>query len=275
MNPIRILSLYSGSSGNAFLIATPRCNLLIDAGKSARQLCRCLNDCGITPDRINAILLTHEHNDHTSALSVFLKHHPCPVHLPLGCVSKLEADPAVAPHLYPHPPIWNTEFDGIRVSSFPTPHDSHASVGYRLELSTANGSLSVGYATDLGYVSREVEVGLRGCDAVILESNHDPDLLMNGAYPYALKQRIASRHGHLSNTDSAAFAASLSLSGTKSFLLAHLSQENNTPEIALDACMSAIADDTVPIHVAAPDRITELPIQHLMQRNNREVPCFN
>ena len=258
MNNIRILSLYSGSTGNAFLITSPVGNLLIDAGKSAKQLCHALDEVDVLPEQIGAILLTHEHNDHTSALSVFLKRHPIPVHLPQGCVYKLEGDPAIAPHLCPHPPIISLELCGMRITSFPTPHDSRASVGYRIEIPCEAGTLRIGYATDIGYVSPAVEEGLLGCDAVILESNHDLDMLMNGIYPYQLKQRVASRRGHLSNPDSAYFASRLCATGTKSLMLAHLSQENNTPDTAYSECVGAVACKDVQITVACPDRITEM-----------------
>ncbi len=262
MSTVRVFSLYSGSKGNSFLISTPQGAILIDAGKSARQLCQSLCAVGVSPDEIKAILITHEHSDHIGALPVFLKKHPVPVHIPHACVYRLEQDEAVAPYLCPHPPIYQDEICGIRVTSFPTPHDSRGSVGYRMEIANENGHvLRIGYATDIGYVSKEVEEGLCGCDAVILESNHDEEMLMEGPYPYDLKQRIRSRRGHLSNPDCAAFAARLCAAGTKSLMLAHLSQENNTPDTAFDACFCAVGDERVQIAVASPDEITELPLE--------------
>ena len=262
MSGIRVFSLYSGSKGNSFLIVTPNGSVLIDAGKSARQLCQSLCAVGVSPDEIKAILVTHEHSDHISALPVFLKKHPIPVHIPLACVYRLEQDAAALPCLCPHPPIYQTEICGISVSSFPTPHDSRGSVGYRIEIAQEDGSvLRIGYATDIGYVSREVEDGLCGCDAVILESNHDEEMLLDGPYPYDLKQRILSRRGHLSNPECATFAARLCATGTKSLMLAHLSQENNTPDTAFDACFCAVGDEHVQIAVASPDAVTELPLE--------------
>ena len=260
MNTIRILSLYSGSTGNAFLIQGPLGAILIDAGKSAKQLCQSLGEAGVSPDAIGAIFVTHEHSDHINALPVFLKKHPLPIHIPQGCVYKLITEASVAPHLHPHPPIYTEEVCGMRVTSFPTPHDSHASVGYRIEVLNAkqHPCFRIGYATDIGYVSKEVESGLSGCDAVILESNHDPEMLMNGMYPYALKQRIASRRGHLPNEECALLAARLCGTGTKALMLAHLSQENNTPSLAFDGCWSAIADVGVQLFVAHPNQITEM-----------------
>ncbi len=265
MNRLRVLSLYSGSSGNSFLISTSEGTILIDAGKSARRLCKSLGDAGVSPSEIGAILVTHEHTDHISALPVFLKKHPVPVHLPVGCMYRLEKEADVLPCLCPHAPIYTEEICGMKVTSFATPHDSHASVGYRIEVPLDDGSIfRIGYATDIGYVNRSIEDALTGCDAVILESNHDPEMLHTGPYPYHLKTRIASRKGHLSNPDSALLASRLCAKGTKSLMLAHLSAENNTPELAFDECFGAVGDPHVRICVAHPEQITELPLEVLL-----------
>lgn len=262
MNTLRVYSLYSGSSGNAFLIVTPTARILIDAGKSARRLCQSLAAVGVNADELDAILLTHEHSDHISALPVFLKNHPVPVHLPNGCVYKLEGEATVLPCLCPHPPIHTQKIGDVRISSFATPHDSRASVGYRLEIPReGNHRFVLGYATDIGYVTPEIEEALTGCDAIILESNHDPDMLWEGPYPEYLKNRIASRRGHLSNPDSALLAARLAASGTRSLMLAHLSAENNRPELAYDECFGAVGNEGVRICIAHPEEITELPLE--------------
>ena len=260
MSDVRIISLYSGSTGNSFVISSPSGALLIDAGKNAKRLCTALAEVGIDADSIGAILVTHEHTDHVSALPVFLKKHPVPVHIAYGCAYKLLPHPSVEPLLNMHPPIHEECICGMRVISFPTPHDSRASVGYRIEIldEDKNVTYRIGYATDIGYVTHEIEEGLSGCDAVILESNHDYDMLMTGPYPYDLKKRIASRRGHLSNPDSAALAARLCAAGTKKLMLAHLSQENNLPDIAYDECVSAVGDSDVQIFVAHPEIPTEM-----------------
>lgn len=263
MKNVRIFSLYSGSTGNSFLVCANGICFLIDAGKSARSLCQAIRACGHEPEEIRAVFVTHEHSDHVSALPVFLKKNPIPVHLPEACAYKLESAESALPHLRPHPPVHEEQLEGIRIRSFPTPHDSRGSVGYRIEIPTDEGHLCIGYATDIGYVSPDVEEHLTGCHAVILESNHDPDMLRDGPYPYDLKRRIASRRGHLSNPDSACFASRLCESGTKSFLLAHLSQENNTPDTAYDECFSAVARRGVHLAVAAPDCVTELPLEEI------------
>ena len=262
MNQIRVFSLYSGSTGNSFLISAPGGALLIDAGKSAKRLCQSLNEVGVSPDDLLAVLITHEHSDHISALPVFLKKHPIPVHLPQGCFYRLEKEPTVAPHLHPHPSGSTEEIGGMRITSFATPHDSNASVGYRIEIPLGEDKIfRLGYATDIGYVTDTVENSLCGCDAVILESNHDPEMLRTGPYPYQLKTRIASRKGHLSNGDSALLASRLCAGGTKSLMLAHLSAENNTPELAFDECFCAVGDAGVTICIAHPEEITELPLE--------------
>lgn len=261
MSRIRILSLYSGSTGNSFAVQTPEGVILIDAGKNAKRLCAALASAGLEPEQISAIFVTHEHSDHISALPVFLKKHPIPVHIQRASAYRLANDPAVAPCLCLHPPLFSEEVAGMRVTSFPTPHDSRGSLGYRISVPTREGRLEIGYATDIGYVSPEVEEGLLGCRAVILESNHDPDMLMTGPYPYDLKLRIASRRGHLSNPDSAAFAARLCANGTEHLMLAHLSCENNAPDTAYDACVGAVGDDRVTVAVADPDLVTEISLE--------------
>ena len=261
MSSVRIISLYSGSTGNSFVISAPCGTLLIDAGKNAKRLNAALLEVGIDANSIGAILVTHEHSDHISALPVFLKKHPIPVHISNGSAYKLLPHPSVEPLLRLHPPIYEECICGMHVTSFPTPHDSRASVGYRIEIPDEDGNIvyRIGYATDIGYISPEIEEALTGCDAVILESNHDYDMLMTGPYPYDLKKRIASRRGHLSNPDSAALAARLCAKGTKKLMLAHLSQENNIPDLAYGECVSAVGDADVKIFVAHP----EIPVEML------------
>lgn len=261
MKDIELFSLYSGSAGNAFLVAAHGVCFLIDAGKSARSLCTAIRSCGHNPDDVQAIFVTHEHNDHINAIPVFLKQHPVPVHLPEDCVYKLADDPWVQERLCPHTPVDSVLLGDIRITSFPTPHDSRGSVGYRVEIPTPGGMFRLGYATDIGYAAPTVEQNLTGCQAVVLESNHDPDMLRNGPYPAFLKQRIASRRGHLSNAESACLAARLCSAGTRSLMLAHLSMENNTPDTAYSECFGCIASDAVQLCIAQPDCVTKLPLE--------------
>ncbi len=265
MKNIRLISLYSGSTGNSFLLVTPVANILIDAGKSAKRLCMALQQAGVEPDSISAIFVTHEHSDHISALPVFLKKHQIPVHLPKNCVYRLEKDDWVLPLLRPHQVKDTVDINGVTVRLFPTPHDSRGSVGFCFEIPQEDGtSVRIGYATDIGYISPEVEQNLLGCQAVILESNHDLEMLENGPYPYDLKLRVSSRRGHLSNSDSASFASRLCRNGTCALMLAHLSQENNIPDIAFDECVSAVGDEKVSVCVAHPENMTELCLENIV-----------
>ena len=252
--------LYSGSTGNATLLTCEGQAILIDAGKSARALCRALEAAGVRPDDIKAVFLTHEHTDHLSALEIFLKNYPLPVHAAGACATRLLAQPnsRLAQHLISHPLLFSHTVGPFTLSSFPTSHDSADSVGFRISVREGERERLIGYATDLGVVTPAVEQALTGCEGVVLESNHDEEMLMTGPYPYPLKKRIASRRGHLSNHECAVFATRLAANGMKRLLLAHLSETNNLPELALNESRMALAGTTVHIAAASPTEITEL-----------------
>ena len=150
-------------------------------------------------------------------------------------------------------PNFEVNIGDVRVTSFPTPHDSCGSVGYKISFTDNGRYVNIGYATDIGYVTDEILDNLSGCEAIVIESNHDKEMLATGPYPYELKQRIASKHGHLSNCECASLCAILAQKGTKSIMLAHLSEENNLPDIAYNECLMAVADPSVKICVASPN----------------------
>lgn len=256
----RIVTLYSGSGGNSTYIRVADTAILIDAGKSARALCNALRQIGSDISEIDAIFVTHDHHDHISALEILSKKHEIPIHMAEASAAKFDRYPDSPVHarLVRHETTFCVQIGALTVRSFRTPHDSRMSVGYRIEFFDGEQTRALGYATDIGYVSEQVREGLLGCEAVVLESNHDPEMLMNGPYPYDLKLRIRSNRGHLSNPDSASFAAELAASGTRGFLLAHLSEENNEPAIALDEARCAISDEGICVCVASPDLPTEL-----------------
>ena len=251
MSNINICTLFSGSSGNCVFVGSERAKILIDAGKSAKAVCTALESIGSSICEIDAIFITHEHTDHISALRVLTKKYGIPVHTVTGCaccVSSACSDRCDC--VIEHDPVFSVEIGDITVSSFRTSHDSACAVGYKI---VAEDGRAFGVATDTGIVTKGTGNALTGCEAVVLECNHDPDMLREGPYPFHLKTRIASRFGHLSNGDCARFAAYLAANGTKSFILAHLSRENNLPALALDTVRAAIPDESIKIKVASPD----------------------
>ena len=268
----RIISLYSGSSGNAFLILTDRTRILIDAGKSVRALSRALGEVGVSLDGIDAIFITHDHHDHTGALPVLLRHHALPVHAVEATAQVIasELDEGCRDCLRRHTPLFCERVGNVTVRSFITPHDSRFSVGYRMEIEQDGEVACIGYATDLGYVTEDVRAALCGCESVVLESNHDVEMLLTGPYPRHLKERILSRYGHLSNEGCAALGAELAEQGLKRLMLAHLSEHNNLPELAYNEVLMALGGACVDLSVAAPDRVVEMPP---WQGNAKEESC--
>lgn len=273
-----ICNLYSGSKGNATLIRAGDAAILIDAGRSARALCRALEEVDCSIDQIDAIFLTHEHRDHTAALEVLCRRHPIPVHITEPSGWRLLAVPEIAACAVVHPPLYEAEVKGLHLRSFLTPHDSAACVGFRLTLA---GGDEIGYATDVGHVSDSVRAGLTGCQTVILECNHDPDMLWEGRYPDDLKRRIASRRGHLSGPDCAAFAAELAEAGMKALMLAHLSEENNTPQVAYAELCAALGErlcengGDVTLTIASPCAPVVLGPAPADPERKGALPCFN
>lgn len=224
-------TLASGSSGNAALLSCGETHLLIDMGISCRRICQSLKELGLTPDKLSAVLITHEHTDHISGLATYIKKYRTPILCTPGTARQLHYRLAgVGLLLRPLPMGEPITWDGLEITPLPTSHDCRESAAYRVD--TPDGI--VGYLTDTGLVEDETRRGLLGADLLVLESNHDVDMLLSGPYPYALKRRVMGSEGHLSNADAAVFAADSARAGTRSIILAHLSAENNTPQLALD-----------------------------------------
>ena len=262
MIPYRMGTLYSGSTGNSTYIETPEARILIDAGRCTKTLVSSLASIGVDVDSIDAIFITHEHNDHINSLPVLTKKHPIPIHIVYESALRFAKDPqrelCECLCIHKNAEDIKVRIGDITVEAFPTPHDSRASVGYRITVGEGEDSVVLGVATDIGYVTEEIKNGLRGCQSVVIESNHDIEMLRMGPYPYDLKQRILSRRGHLSNVDCADFCAWLYENGTRDFLLAHLSEQNNYPDFAYDEVNSALAGGCFNLCVAAPIEVTLL-----------------
>ena len=278
MTDCRIVTLYSGSGGNSVYIRMADTAILIDAGKSARRLCTALKEIGSDIEKIRAIFVTHDHTDHVSALEMIAKKYNIPIHViedSARIFDRGEIKP-IHSRLVRHTPVYNVEIgDNITVSSFVTPHDSLMSVGYRIEYRDGEETRLFGVATDIGYVSDSIREGLLGCEAVVLESNHDVDMLKHGPYPEMLKRRILSKRGHLSNEDSAQLSAYLAANGTRAFMLAHLSEENNEPSLALETTERAISDIGVKVFVADPEIPTELILQSKGEAEHDRREIYN
>lgn len=277
MNNCRIVTLYSGSGGNSTFIRVADTAILIDAGKNAKRLCTALKSIGSDIEEIRAIFVTHDHNDHTSALEVLSKKHNIPIHITEQSARIFDriAPAPIHSRLVRHTPIFSVEVGDVTVSSFETPHDSMMSVGYRIEFFDGEEKRAVGVATDIGYVTDEIRMGLSGCEAVVIESNHDIDMLRHGSYPDVLKRRILSNRGHLSNEDSATLSSYLAERGTRAFLLAHLSEENNEPSLAYEETERAISDAGVSIAVASAEYPTELKIPTKEESENGRREIYN
>lgn len=230
----RFCPLFSGSSGNSSYLGSRSAGVLIDAGASARRLEGRMKLCGVDPLALQGILVTHEHSDHVSGLRVFAKKYSLPVYASAGTLSAIAGG---LEGVELRDIGEGAEIAGMEVAPFPTSHDCAQPTGYRIH--TGDGRTFC-LATDLGYVSDRVRENLLGCDMVVIESNHDLEMLRNGPYPYYLKRRILSDQGHLSNAACAGLLPELLKSGVRRFMLAHLSDVNNTPRLALETSLSAL-----------------------------------
>jgi phosphoribosyl 1,2-cyclic phosphodiesterase len=227
--------LASGSSGNTTLVSDGDAHILVDVGLSGRETARRLREHGLEPDRISAIVVSHEHGDHCRGVSPFVKGLDIPVFMTEGalCGSGMNLDAKK------HRRIVSGEcFEvcGFSFTSFSVPHDAADPLGFVIE----KDGVRLGIALDLGYLSNLVIERLKNCDGIIIESNHDIQMLKIGPYPWALKQRVMSRRGHLSNDSVAQYLAHDFDGKAANVVLAHLSKNNNLPEIAMLSAQRAL-----------------------------------
>lgn len=231
----RIYPLFSSSKGNCYYIGTPAEGILLDCGVSFTRIKNALALNELTLDSVKAVFITHEHTDHINGLRVLTKKTGLPVY----------SSPDTLDFLYDRGHIASQAYDitspvhigCLTVSSFPTSHDAVSPCGYRFDFPDGE---SCAVCTDLGYVSAPVSLALTGCNAVVIEANYDEDMLRCGTYPAELKKRIRSDFGHLSNTACGELAAKLVSNGTTRLILGHLSQENNTPQLAAETVKSIL-----------------------------------
>ena len=231
---MQVSVLASGSKGNAVYVEMNGCRLLLDAGISATRIKKALLAQGIDAASLDGVLITHEHRDHIAGLATLSKwyhlpifsrratfeHMSCRAQLPPECICPVDSGFKLA---------------GVTVVPFSTSHDAADPVGYRIQ-----GSQCMALATDLGFVTANVQSAIEGADLLVLEANHDPEVLKKGAYPWPLKRRILSNRGHLANSDAAWAIARMKRRPRKVFL-AHLSEENNRPDLARDTVQMILA----------------------------------
>ncbi|MBV8070291.1 MAG: MBL fold metallo-hydrolase [Acidobacteriaceae bacterium] len=235
---VKICILASSSAGNSAFIATERTRLLIDAGLSRRELKKRLAAIGEDIANIDAVLVTHEHSDHTNGLSALVRGaegRSLPVYLSCGTARFVDWGECA-------PPVESFQagrgftVGDFDIASFTIPHDAADPVGYTL---TAEG-IKVAIVTDLGYVTDSLRVHLRGADMVVLESNHDLEMLRVGPYPWPVKQRVMSRRGHLSNEVAADFIRNDLDTRVSTLVLGHISEHNNHPELVRNLASKAL-----------------------------------
>lgn len=232
--------LGSGSAGNCALVETERCRVLIDGGLSARQMVRRLEQCGVTPEQIDGILVTHEHGDHTSGLEVWSRQFPTPVYcnrLTAEALRRGQPEAKLDFRLF----VTGSDFSigDMAVQTFAVPHDASDPVGFVLHYEQS----ALGFLTDLGFATKLVYERVRAVHTLVIETNHDEKLLQNCTKrPWSVKQRIMSRHGHLSNAAAAAVLGELLGSQLRRAVLGHLSRDCNSPELAIAAVHARAAE---------------------------------
>lgn len=256
---IRFCTLYSSSSGNCAYLSDGSTSILVDAGVSASKITNSLKSIGVSPEGIDAILVTHEHGDHICGLDVFIKKYGTSLYATEATLKRISG--GMYQKIAGRVNIGETfEIGNAHIKAFRTPHDTVESVGYTITFD----SCKIGFATDTGCITKQMLSALAGCSAVLIEANHDVDKLLNGCYPYPLKQRILSDNGHLSNENCAWLATQLALWGTKHIALGHLSDSNNSYELAYEAVKNKLAEngfivgENIFLNVACKSQVTEI-----------------
>ncbi len=250
---LKICVLASGSGGNSTYISDGTTSILVDAGLSGIEIERRLKSRGLDPEKLSALLLTHEHSDHSQGVGVLSRRYNLPVYIS----KKTKGAASHIGKLHDHKLFkcgYTFMIDNLSIHPFSLSHDAIDTSGFTIE---RNG-LKVGIATDLGIATAMVKEHLKDCTALIIEANHDREMLINGPYPWPLKQRIQSRIGHLSNSDSNHLLNELKHDNLKHVILAHLSETNNTPDSALNTVGKALQNTKIKLHVALQDVCSQI-----------------
>lgn len=249
---MKVIVLSSGSKGNTTYIETQTTKILIDIGNTCKYITEKLSTIGVTLGEINAILITHTHTDHIKGLKTFTNNYSAPIYITEKMHPKI---PYVKQYKYIESSFITIR--DIKINIIKTSHDAEDSVGYIIN----NNDKSIVYITDTGYINKKYHPMLSNRDIYIMESNHDVEMLNNGPYPFPLRQRILSDKGHLSNHDSAKYIGDFIGPKTTNIVLAHLSHENNTPELAKETLLAKLQElnmTQIHIDIALQDQETEI-----------------
>ncbi len=253
-SPLRICVLASGSSGNCIHIESADTALLIDAGISAKETLRRMTEAGLDPAKLSAICVSHEHSDHTAGIRVLCKNLKLKLYANGDTARAVRGTEALEWNLFSNGSPF--QIGDIELLPFPLPHDAYDPVGFILSC----GPARLGIATDLGMPTQLIRERLRGCQLIVLEANHDEDMVQNSPRPWSLKQRITGRQGHLSNETAAALLAEIAGDSLQQVFLAHLSKDCNRIDLALHTVRSHLASvglDHIRILATHPDRVSE------------------
>lgn len=255
---LRVCILGSGSSGNCTLVASDSTAILIDAGLSGRRTLQRLEEAGGRVDALHGICVSHEHQDHTGGLRVLHKRYGVPLYANAGTVDALSRSPefsALPWNLFStgHP----FEIGDLRIEPFSVPHDAYDPVGFVVE----QGASRVGVVTDMGMSTALIQERLRRCNALVVEANHDEQMLQDAPRPWSLKQRIRGRQGHLSNQGAATMLAEIAGPDLRHIFLAHLSEDCNRHDLALSTTQSALSragHAHIQVSLTFPDRVSDV-----------------
>ena len=228
---MRFASLGSGSEGNGLLIAAGQTRVLMDCGFGLQDTLTRLARLDVLPEQLNGIVVTHEHGDHISGVSKLARKFNLPVWLTHGTLRSQTKTFSGITHINEIDPHLAFAIDDVEIIPYPVPHDAAEPVQFVF----SDGVRRLGVLTDTGCSTAHIEQTLSGCDALVLECNHDADILMNGDYPSSLKRRVGGRFGHLNNQEAAGILSRLDISKLQHLIAAHLSRKNNTSALAIQA----------------------------------------